>query len=444
MEMALLLLLFGGSWVQVISMEAHSLGSTSARGAFANISDSTVTSNSSMIMDPQKVGSPGDLSSTPASSASFIASENLGTASPEPGSATFQEVSTKQPSIVPEISNTTNDSAVPGTMISLGTHTETSETMTSGALEKFNGTSGPPVTITTSSLETSNVTGGPFVTMATTSLETSKGRSGPPVTMAPTSLETSSATGGPLVSMATTSLETSSVTGGPSATMATTSLETSSATGRPLVSMATTSLEIFSGRSGPPVTMTTSHPETRTSSSPVSGIEVPAMATSEASMDSTTSGSLSSDQGMNGSLLVAVLVALLVVGVLVALLLLWRQRQKRRTGALTLNRAGKRNGVVDAWAGPAHIPDEEAVIATGGEPGGDKGSGVPPAEGTGRRPTLTTFFGRRKSHRDSVALEELQAGSAPSPKGEEEPLVGREDEASDGPEIGDGNALQSL
>lgn len=145
-------------------------------------------------------------------------------------------------------------------------------------------------------------------------------------------------------------------------------------------------------------------------------------------------------------MLMAVLVAMLVVIVLLALLLLWRQRQKRRTGALTLSRGAKRNGVVDAWVGPAPVSDEEAVITTVGVSGGDKGSGVPDGEGSGRRPTLTTFFGRRKSRQGSLALEELKAGSASSIKGEEEPLVGSEDEVlespiSDGPEAGDGEVV---
>lgn len=139
--------------------------------------------------------------------------------------------------------------------------------------------------------------------------------------------------------------------------------------------------------------------------------------------------------------------AVLVVIVLLALLLLWRQRQKRRTGALTLSGGGKSNGVVDAWAGPARVFDEEAVITTARvSGGGDKGSGVPDREGSGRRPTLTTFFGRRKSHQGSLALEELKAGSADSIKGEEVPLVGSEDGAleapsSDEPEVGNVEVL---
>lgn len=127
------------------------------------------------------------------------------------------------------------------------------------------------------------------------------------------------------------------------------------------------------------------------------------------------------------------LVALLAVIILLALILLWRRRQKRRTGALTLNRGGKHNGVVDAWAGPIRVSDEEAVITTTGVSDGDKGTGIPEGEGSGRRPTLTTFFGRRKSRQGSLALEELKAEPAPSLTGEEKPLVGSEDGAVDAP-----------
>lgn len=138
-------------------------------------------------------------------------------------------------------------------------------------------------------------------------------------------------------------------------------------------------------------------------------------------------------QGTKGTLLVAVLVALLVVIVLVALILLWRRRQKRKTGVLTLSRSGKRNGVVDAWAGVARVSDEEAMTATEGASGGNSDSNGPHREGSGQRPTLTTFFGRRKSRQGSVALEELKAGPASSLKGEEEPLVGNEDEGAEAP-----------
>lgn len=146
-------------------------------------------------------------------------------------------------------------------------------------------------------------------------------------------------------------------------------------------------------------------------------------------------------------LLVPMLVALLVVTLLVALLLLWRQRQKRRTGVLTLSGGGKRNGVVDAWAGPAQVPDEEAMTPAAGGAGAEKGTGVSESQGSVPRPTLTTFFSRRKSRQGSLAMEELKSGPGASLKGEEEPLVDSRDEAVEGaasgdPGAGDGAALQ--
>ncbi|KAI5939896.1 Leukosialin [Manis javanica] len=127
--------------------------------------------------------------------------------------------------------------------------------------------------------------------------------------------------------MATSSLETSKGTNGPSVPMATSSLESSMETSGPSVLMATSSLKTSMGTSGPSVPMATSSLETS------KGI----------------------NHGTNGTLLVALLVALLMFIVLMALLLLWHQRQKRRTGILTLSIGGKRNGVVDAWAGPAQV-----------------------------------------------------------------------------------------
>lgn len=137
--------------------------------------------------------------------------------------------------------------------------------------------------------------------------------------------------------------------------------------------------------------------------------------------------------------------ALLVVIVLLVLLLLWRQRQKRRTGALTLSRAGKRNGVVDAWAGPAQMSDEEALTAPAAGSGGEKGSGASAGEGAARQPMLTTFLDGGKAPRCSLELEELKAGAGPLLKAEEqEPLVGSEEEASGGPEAEEAEAPPCL
>ncbi|XP_041522513.1 LOW QUALITY PROTEIN: leukosialin [Microtus oregoni] len=213
----------------------------------------------------------------------------------------------------------------------------------------------------------------------------------------------------------------------------------------PPVTMTTESLGLSSEPHGLPTTLTTSSVESSSAAggTPVSNIKISTMSTPEPVTTRTP------HKGSSGMLLVPMLVALLVVLALVALLLLWRRRQKRRTGALTLSGGGKRNGVVDAWAGPARVPDEEAATAAASGSGGNKGSAALEREGSGQRPTLTTFFSRRKSRQGSLVLEELKPGPAPDLKGEEEPLVGGEDEAvetptSDGLEAKDGAVPQSM
>eukprot|EP00070_Physeter_catodon_P003619 XP_007107511.1 leukosialin [Physeter catodon] len=257
-------------------------------------------------------------------------------------------------------------------------------------------------------LEISNATSIPAVpVMKSTGFHTTTGE-----TMATSPLETSSGTSGPPVTTATSSLETSDVTSGPPVIMETSSLKTPKETSGLPVTMATTSLKTPTGTSG----------------TPISGVKI-SSPTSSTNISSRSSPS--SVWGTNGTLLAAVLVALLVVIVLVALLLLWRQRQKRKTGVLTLSRGGKHNGVANAWAGVAQVSHEEAATITEGASGGNNDAGVPQGEGSGQRPTLTTFFDRRKSRQGSVALEELKPGPAPSLKGEEEPLVGSKDEAAE-------------
>lgn len=182
---------------------------------------------------------------------------------------------------------------------------------------------------------------------------------------------------------------------------------------------------------------------------PVSTRKTSTISSPESSPESATGITKTPQQGAESRLLVPLLVALMVVLALVALLMLWRRRQKRRTGALVLSRGGKRNGVVDAWAGPAHVADEEATTATASGPAGSKDSGAMETEKSGQRPTLTTFFSRRKSRQGSVVLEELKPGPGPNLKGEEEPLVGSEDDAvetptSDGLQAKDGAAPQSI
>uniref|UniRef100_A0A4X1U001 Sialophorin n=1 Tax=Sus scrofa TaxID=9823 RepID=A0A4X1U001_PIG len=414
LKMIPLFLFFGSVWAPVASLELPESTtalqmSEPARSPFPLVSVSgtpEINSEASSLSTtelPEESNSPGHQIFLPSSTpypAEEVSSPGISVAAssglPLPRSVLSQEVSTNRKSMLLEISDAANTPAVSG-MSSLGLHTVTGKTMTTSSLETSDGTSGPPVTTATSSLETSDGTSGPPNTTATSSLVASSGTTGPPVIMATRSSKTSVVTRGPPVTIETGLLTTSK------------------------------------GTSGPPVTRETS----MKTAGPIFGVGI-------STVDTSSSSPQNSGQRTNGTMLVAVLVALLVVIVLVVLLLLWRQRQKRKTGVLTLSRGGNRNGVVDAWAGRAQVSDEEAMSPEGAS-GGNKDSGAPQGEGPGQRPTLTTFFGKRKSRQGSLALEEIKAGSAAKLKGEEEPLVGSEDgaadaSASDGPEAREAGA----
>ncbi|XP_031244234.1 leukosialin isoform X2 [Mastomys coucha] len=401
------LLLLGGFCIKVVSPESpqntmtwistppiKTPSTSEAWSANSSAFIGPVTENPKETISPWRQ-TPIPVSSTPLGTtelSSVGTSAGASMSIPVPEATFSQKVSSRTSVLLPETSNVASDPPV---------------TITSPVFpETSNVASDPPVTVASPVLpETSNVASDPSVTVANpvtertvTSISTFKGTRAPPDTVTTSSEETS----GP--SLATT---VSSKTSGLPATIATSSVESSSvASGTPF-----SRTKIFMPSTRDPIT-------TR-----------------------------SPRQGSRGMLLVPLLIALMVVLAIVALLLLWRQRQKRRTGALTLSRGGKRNGVVDAWAGPARVPDEEATTTSGS--GGNKGSGVLEAEGSGQRPTLTTFFSRRKSRQGSLVLEELKPGSGPNLKGEEEPLVGSEDEAvetptSDGPQAKAEAAPQSL
>ncbi|XP_027730508.1 leukosialin [Vombatus ursinus] len=143
---------------------------------------------------------------------------------------------------------------------------------------------------------------------------------------------------------------------------------------------------------------------------------------------STSSISLTNESPANklkqdggNTLLVILVVVILVATVMVALFLLWRRRQKRRTGALMLVGSGKHKGAGDTWAGPVQGTEDQAASGSAAVEGG---TGNAEGEGSGRRPTLTTFFGKRKSRQGSVMLEDLEAGAAINNlRDESEPLV---------------------
>ncbi|XP_062036056.1 leukosialin [Lepus europaeus] len=445
MTLLLLLLLFGGSWPPGVSPESVTPTASLTSSVSETPHPKPVTSTK-LTRDPEKADGTGDQLLPSTSSAHFRDTEEspLGTSTDGtngtlgPGPTTSQEISNEKPLVLPEVSNATRDLAV----------LETGGPMTTSSLETSSPTPGwsrAPVTTVASSGETSSGTSGTPITMATSSVEPSRGASGTPITMATSSVEISRGTSRPSVTMATSSVEPSRGTSGTPFAMATSSVATSRGTSGTPIAIATSSVATSRGTSGTPIAMATSSVLTSrgTSGSPGSAVQIPTMTTAE------PSGNASIQSKSGGLVPVAVLIALLMVIVLVALLLLWRRRQKHRTGILMLNRGGERNGVVDAWAGPARVADEEAVVATAQRPGSDKASGVPKTEESGRRPTLTTFFGRPKSHQCSVALEELRSGSGPSLSAEEEPLVGSEEGVEDaptsnGPEVGPGAAPQGL
>ncbi|XP_044513339.1 leukosialin [Gracilinanus agilis] len=160
--------------------------------------------------------------------------------------------------------------------------------------------------------------------------------------------------------------------------------------------------------------------------------------TSISSFTSLTKASPANEQRQDGgtSPIVILVVVLLVATFLIILLLLWRRRQKKRTGALMLVGIGKNKGARDAWAGPVQVAEDQAPSGSAAMEGD---TGNPEGEGTGRRPTLTTFFGKRKSQQGSVMMEDLEA--VPFMENMDGTVKNPETDGSvaDGSKAGDGN-----
>uniref|UniRef100_A0A8C3SEY5 Uncharacterized protein n=1 Tax=Chelydra serpentina TaxID=8475 RepID=A0A8C3SEY5_CHESE len=118
---------------------------------------------------------------------------------------------------------------------------------------------------------------------------------------------------------------------------------------------------------------------------------------------------------------VGIIVAVVIVAflALVVLAMFLHCRHQRRSGSTSFS--GGRAGPGE-WAGPVSLPEER-----GEGPAGDGGQQA--GAGEGRRPTLTTFFGKRHSRVSSVAMEDV-AG----PKGEgplSEPLLATAEQGGD-------------
>ncbi|XP_049644089.1 leukosialin [Suncus etruscus] len=304
----------------------------------------------------------------------------------------LQEISTNKSVMFLDVSDTTNDSAVFIATNSPGGQVVTDESLAAGSPKPTGEATDATLALATSSPDSSSEAVGSTFTLATGSLEPTSG-----------------------------AMDSTFDPG----------TDSSGATGPPLIP-STGSQDLSKGTSELSVSMVTSSLKTpkRIFVLPTALVE---RSTTTSFKDSTkiSRSSPNPNKGVKDTL-IPVIVTLLVVLVLVFLLLLWRQRQKRHTGVLTLNGATKRNGV-DAWAGraPVLVSGEEVLTVTVADTQNDKGSEIPQEEVCGRRPTLTTFFSRRKSCQGSVALEELGPGAAPGLKPEEESLIDAGDSAGD-------------
>lgn len=345
-----------------------------------------------LTRDLEKDADPGD--HIRALTPSDVTSPETSTDGLWPVPTVLQEISTNKPVVFLDVSDTTNDSAVFIATNSPGGQVVTDENLAVGSPKPTDKATDTTLALATSSPESSSEAVGSTFILTTGSPEPTSGAMDSTFDPATGSLEPSSGATGPPLIPSTGSLDLSKGTSELSVSRVTSSLKTPNR----IVVLSTALVE---------------------------------RSTTTSLKDSTKISRSSPDpnKGMKGTLL-PVIVTLLVFLVLVIFLLLWRQRQKRHSGVLTLNGATKRNGV-DAWAGRAPVSGEEVLTVTVADTQNDKGSEVPQGEVCGRRPTLTTFFGRRKSCQGSVALEDLGPEAAPELKPEEESLIGAGDSAGD-------------
>uniref|UniRef100_A0A8C0H3W9 Leukosialin n=1 Tax=Chelonoidis abingdonii TaxID=106734 RepID=A0A8C0H3W9_CHEAB len=103
----------------------------------------------------------------------------------------------------------------------------------------------------------------------------------------------------------------------------------------------------------------------------------------------------SSPSPVTRKLPVGIIVVLVIVAIMLLVLLAMALycRSQRRSGSTSFSRPGE-------WAGPVSLPEEkgEGQAGAGGQQAGP---------GESRRPTLTTFFGKRHSRVSSVAMEDV-------------------------------------
>ncbi|CAM5117267.1 unnamed protein product [Eretmochelys imbricata] len=120
----------------------------------------------------------------------------------------------------------------------------------------------------------------------------------------------------------------------------------------------------------------------------------------------------------------AIVAALLLA--LLPLLLHFRRRRRSGSTSFSAGRAGP-----SAWAGPVSLPEER-----GEGQAGDGGQQAGPGEA--RRPTLTTFFGKRHSRVSSVAMEDVAGAKGEGPLSE--PLLATGEQGSEPGPQGAGEA----
>ncbi|XP_053881997.1 leukosialin [Malaclemys terrapin pileata] len=138
----------------------------------------------------------------------------------------------------------------------------------------------------------------------------------------------------------------------------------------------------------------------------------------------TPTSSSSTRQLPVGIIVVLVVVAILVLALLAMVL---HCRKRRRSGSTSFSgRAGP-----GEWAGPVNLPEEK-----GEGQAGDGGQQAGPGEA--RRPTLTTFFGKRHSRVSSVAMEDVAGTKGEGPFSE--PLLAAGEQGGDPTPQGAGEA----
>lgn len=144
----------------------------------------------------------------------------------------------------------------------------------------------------------------------------------------------------------------------------------------------------------------------------------PATSHSRAGTGGTTSDSTSiraPSGGMTNHWYIVIAVVALAL-LLLAVCLVWNVHRRRSTGSTSFQTTNKKKkkGGEDAWAGPVHMPEDNAIPVD---------VVVDESDQSGKLLTLTTFFNKRKSRQCSVAMENVNVQSQKPAKEEAAPLL---------------------